>query len=539
MVRSNELGCRNGWNADLWVPAVTDDVEQRAQPADPIGERAAAEVGSAQEADFITSIVAAKTTNVSLPPDQRPSASPVSSRIEEDVFLTQTPSLTWSTGPISAQPATELVQNPKAAILRARDQFRQRRKAEGRLADRQPSMFTTPLLASAREANQLFDQDLLEPDPVLEAVDPRYENRPLLRPQRPPTFGENRPVPPVSLDEIDRPFPSMTDFPEDRDRFESIPEPTAPLDDFVLTENLTEDTWLETRQLDTVAPEPYLIDEPFEDERPALIEAETAFDEEEFSVRHRESVINRFLRQRRERRDVDHATEPETLARELTASAPTYPESPSVYSDRYQASAAATPPADAWEREIASSSLPNDDFILPPPPPETGAPPVPYARPPRHVSRAPQPTRPDTPADPRASAGFALADEFGDQPLFASSATAETQQDYEIDPASGTDDSRWTPSYRTERLCQTCRDFRPADNGERGWCNNKWAFNHRRMVDADDLACRNSLGSWWTPKDDVWRRDGDISRHAQQTPRVDQWLFGTDSDDQRGRRSGS
>jgi hypothetical protein len=112
-------------------------------------------------------------------------------------------------------------------------------------------------------------------------------------------------------------------------------------------------------------------------------------------------------------------------------------------------------------------------------------------------------------------------------------------EDYEIDSSAGAHAAPALPNFRLERICQTCRDFRPSDNGERGWCNNKWAFNHRRMVDADDLACRNSLGSWWTPKDDVWRRDGDISRHAQQTPRVDQWLFGSATDENERRRSGS
>jgi hypothetical protein len=129
-------------------------------------------------------------------------------------------------------------------------------------------------------------------------------------------------------------------------------------------------------------------------------------------------------------------------------------------------------------------------------------------------------------------------DEFGDKPLFATNPLPPVE-DYEIDSPAGVHSAPALPNFRLERICQTCRDFRPSDNGERGWCNNKWAFNHRRMVDADDLACRNSLGSWWTPKDDVWRRDGDISRHAQQTPRVDQWLFGSATDENERRRSGS
>ncbi|MGB3330243.1 MAG: hypothetical protein WBA46_14885, partial [Thermomicrobiales bacterium] len=37
------------------------------------------------------------------------------------------------------------------------------------------------------------------------------------------------------------------------------------------------------------------------------------------------------------------------------------------------------------------------------------------------------------------------------------------------------------------RTCRTCRDFRPAENGDRGFCANNWAFTHRQMVNADDL----------------------------------------------------
>jgi hypothetical protein len=78
------------------------------------------------------------------------------------------------------------------------------------------------------------------------------------------------------------------------------------------------------------------------------------------------------------------------------------------------------------------------------------------------------------------------------------------------------------------RMCRTCRDFRPADNGERGWCNNNWAFTHRRMVDADELPCESSLGCWWLPHDDVWLANADAARHSQATPLVDLWLARSD-----------
>ena len=101
--------------------------------------------------------------------------------IEEDVFVNQMPSLTWSAGPISSQPATELVQDPKAAILRARDQFRQRRKNEGRLADRVNAPIELRCSHLLVKPGSSIEPDLAEPDPAPESVDPRYENGPLLR----------------------------------------------------------------------------------------------------------------------------------------------------------------------------------------------------------------------------------------------------------------------------------------------------------------------------------------------------------------------
>ncbi|HEU0113101.1 MAG TPA: hypothetical protein VFQ80_00400, partial [Thermomicrobiales bacterium] len=75
------------------------------------------------------------------------------------------------------------------------------------------------------------------------------------------------------------------------------------------------------------------------------------------------------------------------------------------------------------------------------------------------------------------------------------------------------------------RVCRTCRDFRPAEAGGRGWCANRWAFSHRRMVDAEDPApCTTLFGSWWLPVDEVWSTAYDISSHGQSTPLLDTWL---------------
>jgi hypothetical protein len=74
------------------------------------------------------------------------------------------------------------------------------------------------------------------------------------------------------------------------------------------------------------------------------------------------------------------------------------------------------------------------------------------------------------------------------------------------------------------QCCGTCRDFRPAEGGERGWCNNQYAFDHRRMVQRNELACRSTIGMWWIPSDDWWQQQADISHHGRPTPVVDDLL---------------
>lgn len=72
------------------------------------------------------------------------------------------------------------------------------------------------------------------------------------------------------------------------------------------------------------------------------------------------------------------------------------------------------------------------------------------------------------------------------------------------------------------RICQMCRDFRPAEGSGRGWCGNEWAFTHRRMVDGQDaMPCETTLGSWWLPADEMWSTRADVSSHGQPTPLLD------------------
>lgn len=72
--------------------------------------------------------------------------------------------------------------------------------------------------------------------------------------------------------------------------------------------------------------------------------------------------------------------------------------------------------------------------------------------------------------------------------------------------------------------CGTCRDFRPAEGGERGWCNNRYAFEHPRMVQADELACASTIGNWWIPTDAWWQQRASIEHHGRPTPEVDEYL---------------
>lgn len=65
------------------------------------------------------------------------------------------------------------------------------------------------------------------------------------------------------------------------------------------------------------------------------------------------------------------------------------------------------------------------------------------------------------------------------------------------------------------RMCQTCRDFRPSESGDRGFCANNWAFSHRQMVNAEALPCRSSIGCWWLPSDAIWMPE-EREYHAQE-----------------------
>lgn len=88
------------------------------------------------------------------------------------------------------------------------------------------------------------------------------------------------------------------------------------------------------------------------------------------------------------------------------------------------------------------------------------------------------------------------------------------------------------------RACHTCRNFRPSETGERGWCTNDFAFTHRQMVNADDMPCQSSIGCWWLPSDHTWMPAGDLVARDNPTPLTDRLIarrHGHDVEDDRAR----
>lgn len=89
-------------------------------------------------------------------------------------------------------------------------------------------------------------------------------------------------------------------------------------------------------------------------------------------------------------------------------------------------------------------------------------------------------------------------------------ATARYAFDTEFDIRDAIDDQdaiveqHFDVASRVPKACGTCRSFRPTETGDRGWCMNDWSRTYRQMVDADDLACRSSIGDWWLATDNSW-----------------------------------
>lgn len=331
----------------------------------------------------------------------------------------------------------------RSAILKAREQYRERLRSQAR----QTGIFSP-------------------------AVPPAKKQEPAPRPQASPTAQaaaagssgrvdagvENRAgingasvVPPVRIDELPRTYPHMTTFPEDEERFSTVPEPAEGIE---LPRRPAQERPKVLRASDVESDEAH---PPVSRTGVELARAgQTAPTRVETSMSGRASPLAPPLW--RQARRVERFR----TARDAAAGAPADPVSPQIEVE----------PAESEPADIPLPPMNEVDDR--------------HAPPERYVERA----------DP-------LYEDVGEPEL------------PDLLP-------RVAPEL--PRMCRTCRDFRPTEGGERGWCTNPWAFSHRRMVDADELPCLTSIGCWWLPNDDVWLEQADISSHGQPTPLVDQWL---------------
>jgi hypothetical protein len=421
VVRRNELACRNGWAQDLFS-ARTDDLEAADIVLHDTVSLRPLPPASGEETTLLANSQRDKPSEPMPPP--------------VDVVVGEAP---------SPKPAPEraslLGQDPRSAILKARERYRARMSAERRRDDGIPPL----------------DDRAAERGGTLAPVSPIRRDLPPnpLPPLRQPRGSE---VPPVQLSEVSRDFPTITSFPGDEDRFSSIPDP---VEGVVLprafgiaperAEAVTEESGASPVSVDNGSLSATTSDS---DEPPAAFGA-------------RDAVPHDRRRPQREEigyeDDAFSAVEPEEVAAYEGRRVDKMERRRFDFGRRRRDDQRFTGVEEA-AFVVAETAVVEEDWI------DDGA---------------------DRP----------LLDEF----------VAEVNPIVEIAPD-------------VPRMCRTCRDFRPADSGERGWCTNKWAFSHRRMVDADELPCETSVGCWWLPHDDVWLATADVSAHGQPTPLVDYWL---------------
>jgi hypothetical protein len=572
VVRQNELGCRNGWDNDLWVAAGASDDKLNAQASSADRQDGAADLfgrpSAPQANDEITHIVAARHTQVV-------GRRPLEESASQDIVVHQSPSARLSQNDQN-QPATNLVQDPKAAIQRAREQFRARRRDEGRLADRlvfqaspedsagAPSAADfrpvhtsntvySPSGAPQRGSNSEDFDDSWTSAPVERnerAMEARPEN--VRSDNRPHRIERNESSPvdhyasdpddstdpfhqvaPVSRQEIHRTSTPITSFPEDRDRFETIPEADA-------------DFEIPIARVQTAPSTGLVAGEEFDDDWEW--QEEELHGEPQPRRRRRMSRLERFLAERKASSKRAEGLLPDDDSYFLTEDDEWLDDD----SDDHSVSASDDdefidhePDEDFayFDDDVDPSSEGVDELLVAtdrsPEHRDTERPQAGDFRPtPAPASLPPQYDQPMTEPPARPEARHTQS-----QPVALPETTApsrnrdvghrspiETLREPESDPilvdSLLTDDAERhaNSSSTVPQCCRTCRDFRPSERGDRGWCNNKWAFHHRRMVDADDLPCETSFGSWWVAHDDTWLKIADVSGHGDPTPHFDHWL---------------
>ena len=74
------------------------------------------------------------------------------------------------------------------------------------------------------------------------------------------------------------------------------------------------------------------------------------------------------------------------------------------------------------------------------------------------------------------------------------------------------------------KRCANCRDYQVAENGDRGWCRNRFAFPTPQLVGPNDLACLSCIGTWWAANDQWWLAKVAVQPQTMPTPLADALL---------------
>lgn len=219
MVRRGELACRNGWGSDLWVHRAGEVADGPIAAENATGMPLAPLLTSSDVADIVLSMQA----TVSGSPGHAGTAG------TEDILVGQIPSSSNRSDIHKQKSASELVQTPRAAIIRAQQQYKERQLLNNRaqraaeIAPRlDPGLIgITPPYSSGNNGEL--------PAPVISHAIPLGE----MKPSSPSATDTRRldVVGPVTRQELTRPDPSITWYPEDAERFETVPVIAS---DFVL-----------------------------------------------------------------------------------------------------------------------------------------------------------------------------------------------------------------------------------------------------------------------------------------------------------------
>jgi hypothetical protein len=471
-VRAQELPCRNDWDHDLWQArdATLTDVVVEAGVT-PVPPASPAEIGSLAALELRGSADAGSSQGTSG---------------GEDIVLGDVTTL--ATGDVSADDYR-------------RDRFR-RAHEELRLRKREQRPFLAPIGVQAAESSEA---------PHVADQGPPTWHRPLARPTRDVAAGQpgqrKDDVSPVELGELGRPFAQLTAMPGEDARFSSIPTRE---EDFDLP--LANQAGAATRQAAVSAADDALI--PWSTTEASI--PATAYADAEYALQGADRPFEHGERSRRRQVIGRHRQRP--VRSSLPAGSILATES--VDDD---------PGTLVWEESLSAGDGRNETSGD-----EHAHAPIGNGRSSRGHRHETHAAWPET--DVVASRVVNVDEGSPIRNHVRGTAVTESESiEVELNGGLGDEvelllapeeEEDLVPEMWVDvpRMCRTCRDFRPAENGDRGWCQNKWAFNHRRMVDADELPCETSVGGWWLPHDDVWMAAADVSAHSQPTPLLDQWL---------------